>query len=116
MNRMRFAVIAFILSLVLAVCAGGGIVYGLTRHTTSNANFSKELREELVRNCATNGNPLRRAVQGLLREQIRNAESPEIRRLFPQIPEQLLEAHIAADENRLIEIAPVSCANQYPNP
>lgn len=113
---LRIAIAAFTLSLVLLLAVGGVTVYVLTHKTQTNAQNAEEIRRSAIENCRVNGNPLRVVVQGLLKEQIRNAESPEIAKLFPQIPPDLLRFHIAADRKRLAEIAPVDCARQYPAP
>lgn len=113
---IHLAVLAFILSLFLLLITVGGGAYVLTHETQTQATFSRELREGLIENCEKNGNPLREVVQKLLHEQIRNAESPQIRVFLPQIPLYLLRAHIAADRKRLGEIAPVVCTRQYPSP
>lgn len=113
---VRIAVVAFVVSLILSLTALGVGAYVLTHKTQTNAQIAEELREGLVENCQVNGNPLRVVVQGLLKEQIRNAESPVIVKIFPQIPPALLRAHIAADERRLAEIAPINCSQTYPRP
>lgn len=113
---LRIAIAAFMLSLVLLLAVLGLGAYLVAHKTQTNAQNAEEIRRGLVENCAANGNPLREVVQGLLKEQIRNSESPVVEELFPQIPPDLLRLHISADRRRLAEIAPVNCSAQYPAP
>jgi hypothetical protein len=119
-QSMRLAVLALAAAIVIAVTGVGVALYLRSEEVADNAQhsetFSLELRRGLVRSCERNGNPTREAVRSLIEEQIRNSESPVVRQLFPQIPTALIEVQIAADRERLKEVAPVDCAHLYPRP
>jgi len=115
---LRFAVAAFVISLFLFLAVvGGGTLLIITR-SNDNARFAEQIRDGLVASCEQNGNPTREAVQGLLEEQIRTAQSPIIDSLFPSFPpaelEALINARIRANQNRLEEVRPVDCSRLYP--
>jgi len=114
---LRIAVAAFVLSIVLFVTVVAGGVYFATDETVSTRDFSSKLRDGLVASCERNGNPLREAVQRMLREQIRRSERTPAS-FFPNIPpkvfEELIRQSIEADRKTIHEIAPVDCASLYP--
>jgi hypothetical protein len=94
------------------------LVVVLTLVLLLNVYFVSQLRDGLVTSCEKNGNPLREAVQGMLREEIARSNSPQIKTLFPQIPagelEHLIDKQVVADEATIYEITPVDCGAQYP--
>lgn len=94
------------------------LVVVLTLVLVLNVYFVSQLRNGLVTSCEKNGNPLREAVQGMLREEIGRSNSPQIKAFFPQIPpselKRLIAEQVAADEATIHEITPVDCAAQYP--
>jgi len=112
----QLAAAAFVLSLVLLLAVGGISVFLLANQTTTTADFSSELRDGLVESCELNGDPLRAAVRNLLREQIRNTESPLIKELFPTLPQSFIDMRVAALHQRLAEVKPVVCNDLYPKP
>jgi hypothetical protein len=120
MMRLRLAVAAFALSLVLALSTAGAMTYVLTSNTTSTKDFATDLRNGLVQSCKVNGNPLREAVQDQLREQIHQRENLDYARFFPNVPfaelKALLEQQNRADRATLKKIAPVDCSRLYPKP
>jgi uncharacterized membrane protein len=117
---LRIAIAAFVLSIFLFLLVAGGGIYLVTAQSTKAEDFSSELRDGLVASCESNGNPLREAVQKMLRDDIAQSRSPVLRRLFPQVPRAELDALIRADneaDRATIEsIAPVDCASLYPRP
>lgn len=114
---LRIAIAAFVLSVFLFVAVIGGGIYLATNQSTSTKDFSTELRDGLVASCESNGNPLREAVQAMLRDQIRRSKNtpPEF---FPDIPpavfERLVSEQIRANRARIAQIAPLDCASLYP--
>lgn len=109
---------------LLALTVGGGIgigsyLYVRNQQIEENQQFSDELRDGLVASCERNGNPLREAVQKMLREQIRASEQTPPS-FFPNIPPEVFEAlireRIAANRQIIHQIAPVDCASLYPRP
>lgn len=116
---LRIAVAAFVLSVVLFVAVIAGGIYFATNESASTRDFSSELRDGLVASCERNGNPLREAVQKMLRDDIAQSRSPALRRFFPQIPpaelDRLIQAETKANEETIREIAPVDCASLYPS-
>jgi hypothetical protein len=84
-----------------------------------NRHFAKELSSGLIRSCQQNGNPLRRAVQQLLRQQIRAADSTPPS-FFPSIPpdrfRELIRRGDAFKRRAIHKVEPVRCAEQYPGP
>lgn len=113
--------IAAALLIVLSVLAGAGLgsaLYTRSQSIDELSVFSEELRDGLVENCERNGNPLRRAVTKMLRDDIEQSHSADLARFFPQIPPDELERLIAR-ENRakretIGEIWPVDCEALYP--
>jgi hypothetical protein len=81
--------------------------------------FSQDLRTGLIKSCDRNGNPLREAVQRILRQEIAQSQSPLLYEFFPQIPRARLEALIVEQNKErreiIAEIQPVDCAQQYPH-
>lgn len=113
MESVKPVVVALVLSVALFVAAVGATLY-------LSQGFATDLRDGLVKSCNRNGNPLREAVAKMIREQIKQSSSPEIRRYFPQIPaeelERLIRKQTKSREQTLREIAPVNCAALYPPP
>jgi len=93
------------------------LILGLIRVDETNT-FATELRDGLVTNCEQSGNPLRTAVQMMLREQIKQAESTPAR-YFPDVPpavfHRLVREQVEATRAAIRRIAPVDCAALYPN-
>lgn len=110
---LRIAVAAFVLSILLFGVVVVGAIYVVEVHS-ADAN---RLREGLVESCERNGNPLRKTVQDILRDQIKQSESPLLARFFPQIPKADLDRLIAAQNElrreRIQQIAPVDCQALY---
>lgn len=81
------------------------------------AQNQAQINEALVRSCEDNGNPLRMAVQQMLRDQINQSHSTNLERFFPQIPPRKLHRLIhQANEKRRQEIRsirPVDCNALY---
>lgn len=106
----KAAVIVLIVSIVVASLAIGAAIY-------FRASDEDRLREGLIINCEKNGNPLREAVQTLLREEIKQSHSPLIAELFPQIPkEQLRELTEQTNKKKrelIASITPVDCDAEY---
>lgn len=116
---LRIAVAAFLLSVVLFLGGIAGAGYLLNARSDDAARFASELRNGLVKSCEQNGNPLRRAVQRMLHEQIRSSEQTPAT-YFPNIPpavfKMLVKRQIKADRETIHQIAPVSCSSLYPKP
>jgi hypothetical protein len=117
---VRIAVTAFVVSIVVLLCVVGGTLFLLTDRSSETEAFSAELRAGLVTNCQRGGNPLRKAVQRMLREQIAQSKHIDLAKFFPQIPPAELQRLIAeqnAKRRALIRsIAPVDCTRLYPTP
>lgn len=117
---LRIAVAAFIISIVLFLVVVGGAIYvGATRQNDIN-DFTDQLHAGLIENCEKNGNPLREAVQDMLRAENARNRSPELRRFFPQIPpaelEAAIEQKVAANREVIHRIAPLPCDSVFPKP
>jgi hypothetical protein len=109
----KFAVIALVAAVLFAGAAGGALVV----RAVDSASFSQSLRDGLVESCEENGNPLREAVQSLLREQVvRASKTPAS--FFPGIPpavfHQLVQEQAASNQALIASIQPVDCPAQYP--
>lgn len=117
---LRIAVAAFAISIVLFIAVIGGALWLLNTRNSDLSGFATDLRNGLVKSCERTGNPLREAVQKMLRDQIRQSNPAEIRRFFPQIPaaelERLIAEQITRDRTTIRQIAPVDCSNLYPRP
>lgn len=122
MSRIRSKAI-LILVTACAVTIGAGLATYLvqvTDETDSTKTFATELRNGLVASCEKNGNPLREAVQHQIQREIRQRETVDYSRFFPDVPpaelQLLLDEQTAADRATLREIAPVNCEQLYPKP
>lgn len=98
--------------------AGMSVLLILSFIRIDEANtFTSELRDGLVESCEQNGNPLRVAVQMMLREQIQRAESTPAR-FFPDVPPEvfhrLVRDQVVATEEAIRRIAPINCRALYP--
>jgi hypothetical protein len=117
-GSVKIPVIAFLLVIVLSGGGVGSFLYLRNENIEEVATFQSELRNGLVASCERNGNPLREAVQGMLREQIKRSDPATIRRYFPQIPDaeldRLLREQKQADLATIHRIAPVDCSDLYP--
>ena len=124
MNRGSQLVKVGVLMLMALMIVGGlGIgsyLYIRSQQIDETQKFQRQLRNGLVTSCERNGNPLREAVQKMLRDEVAQSKAPILRRLFPQIPpvqlERLIRAEAKANEATIREIAPVDCASLYPRP
>jgi hypothetical protein len=72
----------------------------------------------LVENCEKNGNPLREAVQQVLREEIKQTENKTLlHEFFPQISEkhldEVIEESVKRKQKTIRRIAPVDCQKAY---
>lgn len=112
------------LAALLAVLALGGVllgsyIYVRDQQISETELFSKQLRDGLVTSCEGNGNPLRVAVIGMLRDEIEQSHRADLARFFPQIPPAELEALIEEQNERRREvirtIQPVDCEALYPS-
>lgn len=76
-----------------------------------------ELRHGLIHSCEVNGNPIREAVQGVLRQELKRSDPETIRKFFPQIPEaelnHLLESQMDQIRAQIEKLNPVDCSAQY---
>lgn len=117
---LKVAIAAFVLSVVLFVIVVGGLIVVFATRNDELERFSQDLRAGLVRNCETNGNPLREAVRGQLREEIHKRGTIDYSRFFPDIPPAELESLLAqqnrADHKTLRKLAPVDCPSLFPSP
>jgi hypothetical protein len=118
----RLVKLGVLVLLALMVCGGIGIgsyLYIRSQQIEETQEFSDELRNGLVASCERNGNPLREAVQKMLREQIRSSEQTP-QSFFPNIPpevfEDLIRERVRANRQIIHQIAPVDCAALYPRP
>lgn len=93
---LRIAVAAFVLSIALFVAVIAAGIYFATNESARTKDFSSELRDGLVANCERNGNPLREAVQRMLREQIARSERTPAN-FFPNIPPKVFEELIRGE-------------------
>lgn len=93
------------------------LILSLIRVDETNT-FATKLRDGLVTSCERGDNPLRAAVQMMLREQIERAESTPAR-FFPDVPpavfHRLVREQVEATRAAIRRIAPVDCAALYPN-
>lgn len=108
------AVIAFAASFVVVAV----IAISNANSTAQRVAASQEqINSILTRSCQDNGNPLRMAVQQMLRDQIEQSHSAQLERFFPQIPPKQLHKLIReANQKRRQEIrtiAPVDCEALY---
>ncbi len=105
---MPYLVIVLTLVLVLNLVA-----------VAETQSFATQLRNGLVASCEKNGNPLREAVQRMLREQIQRSEKTPAS-FFPNIPRavfnKLIADQTAADRATIRRIRPLNCASLYPRP
>lgn len=113
-ERVGRFVMPYLTAAITGLLILGLIQVGQTR------DFANDLRDGLIKSCDKNGNPLREAVQKMLRDDIEQSKSPVIRRFFPYIPsgelERLIQAETKSDEATIRAIAPVDCASLYPRP
>lgn len=115
---MRQWLVVGIIGLVV-ICAAVAVI-AITRandRAALAAQNQAQINRALVQSCEDNGNPLRMAVQQMLRDQIRQSHSPKLEEFFPQIPPRQLHRLIhRANERRrqeIRQIAPVDCASLY---
>lgn len=117
---LKIAIAAFVLSVALFVVVVAIGVYLATHESSATKDFSADLRDGLVASCERNGNPLREAVRDQIQREIRQRESLDYSRFFPNVPaselQQLLAEQTAADRATLRELAPVNCQQLYPRP
>lgn len=78
-----------------------------------------QLTDALEWGCEYVGNPLRRVIQAMIREDIRGSARVKPS-YFPSIPKpvlhRLIRAQITAKRRRLKAVAPINCADFYPSP
>jgi hypothetical protein len=114
----KWTAVVLVLSILFASAAIGTALYLRQESITETQRFTRELRNGLVKSCARSGNPLREAVQHMLREQVQRSDPATIRRYFPQIPSselnRLLREQREANEATIRRIAPVNCKALYP--
>lgn len=100
------------LVIVLTVLIGLSLI-----QVKDTRDFTGDLRDGLVKSCERNGNPLREAVQEVLREQIVSAERTPAS-FFPNIPpatfKRLVREQRERNEAVIRRIRPVKCAALYP--
>lgn len=114
MNTTRL-IVALSVALCVTVVVGSYVAI----HNSDRLDAQQqELRNGLISGCKKNGNPLRAAVRGQLREQIKQSSNTKVlRTFFPQIPRSQLIAlvakSIARDKAEIKQIAPVDCAALY---
>lgn len=122
MRRGPGVKVGVLVLLALMVCGGiglGSYLYVRSQQIEETQQFGDELRNGLVASCERNGNPLREAVQKMLREQIQSSKRtpPEF---FPNIPPAVFKAlirdRVQANREIIDQIAPVDCASLYPRP
>ena len=119
MNRLRITVGALIAVMLLAAATTFAFLYLRSQQVEQVETFNQELRNGLIASCEKNGNPLREAVQSLLRTQIKNSQNlKQLERFFPQIPppelRTLTERQVDANQKLLHEIDPLDCEKIYP--
>ena len=118
-NQVRNAV--FALAAAIALLAVSLVVAGSLNGPSpeSVANSQIELRDSLVWNCAHEGEPLRRVIRLILREDIRSSANVKPS-FFPDIPpkvlHRLIKTQVAAKRRRLKLVKPVDCEQLYPAP
>jgi len=118
---LRWAVVAFVLSVLLFAGTVGVALYLRSASVADTQRFAQELRTGLIKSCERNGNPLREAVQAMLHEQITQSRNERLlHQLFPNFPPAELDRLIAVENARrratLHKIAPVDCPGLYPHP
>lgn len=111
MKAMKVWIILFVAALATAVTLAVVIV-------VRESGYSRALHEAQVENCEDNGNPLRKAVQQVYREEIKQSENKDLlHEFFPQISPKKLDEVIeeSIDKKRLIirRIAPIDCQKAY---
>jgi len=115
---LRIAIAAFTLSLILLLAVLGFGAYLVATQSQNTANFSAELREGLVNNCLTNGNPLRVVLIEEQEAAIQNPRDPRIHKLFPDAPialaEQVIREGNREHRERIKKLQPVACRSAYP--
>lgn len=84
-------------------------------HTANRT--AKALRLGLINSCEVNGNPLRAAVRGVLREGITRPDDPRLKELLPNVPQEVInrivrEGNVKKRE-ALAEIQDVDCRETY---
>ena len=113
---LRIAMAAFVLSLFLLLCAGGVGVYLVTHKAQTNAKFSKELRNGLVKNCETTRTVLVEGIQG----ELLSVNDPRIPEIFPDVPKEVADRIIREGNkekrDRIATIRPSGCEAAYPQP
>lgn len=109
-RKTKIIVIILVVSIVTCSALLGGAIY--LRVTEED-----RLREGLIENCQHNGNPLRKAVRGILEDQIRQSENVDLSKFFPGIPPSELEALIEEENDQrrehIQQLHPVPCKEQY---
>lgn len=117
-NGLRFAVVAFVLSVFLFAAMFGGGAYLLIQRNEDVADSAAELRDALVHACKAN--PLRRAEVEDQREALVDPADPRYRELLPNVPRSVID-RIATETNvrhreRIREIRSIDCEARYPSP
>jgi hypothetical protein len=114
----KWTAVVLVASIIFASGSIGVALYLRQQSIADTQAFATELRNGLVKSCARNGNPLREAVQNMLREQIKRSDPDAMRRYFPQIPaaelDRLIQEQREANEATIRKIAPVNCESLYP--
>lgn len=118
LKKMKITIGALLAVLLLATAGMVSFFYLRSEQVNQVQDFQSQLRTGLIKSCEDNGNPLREAVQSLLREQIKSSKNTTLlEKFFPQIPksqlEKLTEASVAANQTRLREIRPLDCESLY---
>lgn len=102
---------------VLVVLVAMFLVWRTEQAAHTANETSQNLRAGLIASCEDNGNPLRVAVRGILKEGITAPNDPRLRELLPNVPQEVIE-RIAKEGNRkkhhaLAQIQEVNCVTQY---
>lgn len=119
MRRLRITIGALIAVIFLAAMGTVAFLYLRSEQVTNVQEFQEDLRVGLIESCEKNGNPLRKTVQSLLEERIKNAKDivEQLEHFFPNVdPKELREAlqkQLRADRARIKKIAPLDCDALY---
>lgn len=118
LKKMKITIGALLAVLFISAIGAVSFFYLRSEQVNQVQEFQNDLHRGLVENCKKNGNPLREAVQNLLKEQIKNSSDPRLlEEFFPQIPAHrlrlLIAKQITIDEELISQIAPLDCSRIY---
>lgn len=118
-TRIRFALLVLAGVAVLSGIVLGTYLYGRNEQVDQVRKFSKTLRNELVRSCERNGNPVRRIIRSIVQGDIENRENFTLfREFFPSVSEARLREIITIqnreDRKHLRQLKPLDCKSLYP--